>query len=72
MSKNTIDLNTADQTALEQIPGVGPELAAKIILHRKQNGPFRSWEDLKKIPGMHSAIIDTLKQHGITVGRKVA
>lgn len=72
MSKNNIDLNTVDQTELEQIQGVGPEFAAKIIVHRKQNGPFKSWEDLKKIPGMPASMIDTLRQHGVTVGRKVA
>ena len=72
MSKNSVDLNTVDQTTLERIQGVGPSLAAKIIDYREQNGQFKNWEDLKKIPGMSNAMIDTLKHQGVTIDRKAA
>jgi competence protein ComEA len=72
MSKNSVDLNTVDQTTLERIQGVGPTLAAKIIDYRDENGKFKNWEDLKKIPGMSTAMIDTLKQQGVTIERNAA
>ena len=72
MSKNSVDLNTADQVAIERIQGVGPSLAAKIVDYRDQNGPFKTWEDLKKIPGMSAAMIDTLKNQGVTIERRAA
>ena len=72
MSKNSVDLNTVDQTTLERIQGVGPTLAAKIIDYRDENGKFKNWEDLKKIPGMSSAMIDTLKHQGVTIDRRAA
>ena len=72
MSKNSIDINTVDQAGLERIQGVGPSLAAKIIDYRDQNGPFKNWEDLKKIPGMSSSMIETLKHQGITIDRRAA
>jgi competence protein ComEA len=72
VSKKHVDLNTADEKALEQIQGVGPELAVKILIHRKQFGPFKDWEDVKTIPGVPPSTIDTLKHHGVTIGRKVA
>jgi competence ComEA-like helix-hairpin-helix protein len=72
MSKNSVDLNTADQVAIERIQGVGPSLAARIVDYRDQNGPFKNWDDLKKIPGMSTAMIDTLKNQGVTIDRRAA
>jgi competence ComEA-like helix-hairpin-helix protein len=72
MSKNSVDLNTVDQVALERIQGVGPTLAAKVIDYRDENGPFKTWDDVKKIPGMSTAMIDTLQRQGVTIERKAA
>jgi competence protein ComEA len=72
MAKNSVDLNTVDQVALERIQGVGQSFAAKIIDYREQNGPFKTWEDLKQIPGMSAAMIDTLKHQGVTIDRRAA
>lgn len=56
-SKNTnndekININTATQTELETLPGIGPSTALKIIEYRKENGKFNSIEDIKKISGI--------------------
>ncbi|MFK3678908.1 helix-hairpin-helix domain-containing protein [Microbacterium sp. NPDC090218] len=47
-----IDLNTADQAALETLPRIGPALAARIIAWREENGRFRSVDDLLAVPGI--------------------
>ena len=71
MSKN-LDLNTATEQELAGIQGLGRDNAKKIVDYRNQNGVFKSWEDLKRIPGMPTTMLDTLKRQGLTVGGKAA
>jgi competence protein ComEA len=52
-----VDLNTADQKALESLPGIGPALAKKVMAGR----PFKSVDDLSRIKGMTKAKIDAVK-----------
>ena len=52
-----VDLNMADQKALESLPGIGPALAKKIMEGR----PFKSVEDLSRIKGMTKAKIGAVK-----------
>ncbi len=47
-----VDLNAADSGVLESLPGVGPELAARILAWRDANGRFSSVEDLKNVRGI--------------------
>lgn len=47
-----IDINTADETELQKLPGVGPVLAGRIIAHRETVGRFESVEDLLDVPGI--------------------
>jgi competence ComEA-like helix-hairpin-helix protein len=48
----SIDLNSADETLLTLLPGIGPRLAAAMVAWRKENGPFRSAADLEKVRGI--------------------
>ncbi|MFJ4225388.1 helix-hairpin-helix domain-containing protein [Microbacterium sp. NPDC089695] len=52
-----IDLNTADQAALETLPRIGPALAERIIAWRDENGPFRSVDDLLGVPGIGEKLL---------------
>lgn len=47
-----VDLNRADRTALERLPGIGPALADRILEARGRDGPFRAVEDLLTVPGI--------------------
>lgn len=50
-----IDINTATAAQLEEIPGVGPVLAQRIIMYRDQNGGFASVEQLTEVSGIGEA-----------------
>ncbi len=44
-----VELNTASKELLTYVSGVGPSLAAAIVKHRNENGPFESRQSLKKV-----------------------
>lgn len=52
-----IDLNTADQAALETLPRIGPALAERIIAWREENGRFQSVDDLLAVPGIGEKLL---------------
>ena len=56
-----IDLNTADAETLMTLPGIGESKASRIIAWREQYGPFRSAEDLMRIPGIKQSTYNQLK-----------
>jgi competence protein ComEA len=56
-----IDLNTADQAALETLPRIGPALAARILEWREANGRFQSVEDLLAVPGIGEKVLEGLR-----------
>lgn len=60
-SAAALDLNRADAAELEQLPGVGPRLAAAIDAHRRDRGDFRSVDDLRGVPGVGPVMIDKLR-----------
>ena len=47
-----LDLNTATREQLDGLPGIGPELAGRIVEYRRRNGPFREFEDLQMVEGI--------------------
>ena len=56
-----VDLNRADAAALDGLPGIGPALASRILEWRSRNGPFRSVDDLEKVPGIGPAKLERLR-----------
>lgn len=56
-----VNINTADATALETLPGVGPALAARIIAWRDENGPFRSVDELTAVSGIGEKTLDGMR-----------
>lgn len=51
-SDGRININTADSELLQEIPGVGPVTAEKIIQYREENGRFAAPEEIKNVSGI--------------------
>lgn len=70
-TKNTqnrkININTATQTQLETLPGIGPSTAIKIISYRKEKGKFKTIEAIKEVSGIGDSKFEKIKNY-ITVG----
>ncbi len=62
-----VNVNTATQSELESVKGLGPAKAKAIIEYREKNGPFKSVEDLGKVKGFGKASIEKLKNE-LSVG----
>ncbi len=60
-----LDLNQAAAQDLERLPGLGPELARRIILHRQEHGPFQSLEELGQVKGIGPNKLAQLKPYVI-------
>lgn len=60
---SVVNINTATQTELETLPGIGPSLALKIINYRKENGKFSSIEDIKNVSGIGDAKFENIKNY---------
>lgn len=58
-----ININTADQTVLEELPGVGPVTAGAIVAWREEHGQFSSPDELLEVSGIGEATLDKLRPH---------
>lgn len=56
-----ININTATQTELETLPGIGPSTALKIIAYRKEKGKFKTIEEIKDVSGIGESKFNHIK-----------
>jgi competence protein ComEA len=56
-----VDLNRATRTELMAIPGIGPQLAERIVSHREGQGKFARVEDLTHVHGIGDATMNKLR-----------
>ncbi|MGK0553307.1 helix-hairpin-helix domain-containing protein [Macrococcus capreoli] len=62
-NQKVININTAEQSALEEIPGIGEKKAQDIIHYRETNGGFKSIEEIKEIKGIGDKTFEHLKDY---------
>lgn len=55
-----VDLNRATTVQLEELPGVGPVLASRIVEHREANGPFTEVGQLRDVAGIGEKTFQSL------------
>ncbi|MFM7524195.1 MAG: ComEA family DNA-binding protein, partial [Betaproteobacteria bacterium] len=66
-----VDVNSADQAALDGITGVGPATSKAILAEREKNGNFKDWADLeRRVKGVGSRNAVKLSAAGLTVNGK--
>jgi len=63
-----IDVNAASASELAQLPGIGPEMAARLIAFRDANGAFASLDELADVAGMTPRRIDSITPY-LIVGK---
>jgi competence protein ComEA len=63
-----VEVNTADQAALESVKGIGPVHAKAIIDERTKNGPFKDADDLvARVKGIGPKSVKNLEAAGLTI-----
>ena len=68
-----IDINTATAEQLEKgLKGIGPKKAADIVKYREANGPFKSVDDLAKVPGIKGKTLEKVKPMATVGGAEPA
>lgn len=65
-NNSIISINTASESELTTLDGIGPSKAKAIIEYRNANGPFKTIEDIKKVSGIGDAAFEKIKNR-ITV-----
>lgn len=58
---DVIDINKATLDELTSIPGIGPVTAQRIIDFRKENGNFKTVDDLLKVKGIGEKLLDRIR-----------
>jgi competence protein ComEA len=66
-----VNINTANAEELQQVPGIGPATAEKILQMRKSYGAFKSVDDLLAIRGIGKKRLDKMRKY-LTIGKPAA
>ncbi len=56
-----VNINSADEAALESVNGIGRAKAAAIIKYRKDHGPFKTLNELLKVKGIGPNVLNKIK-----------
>jgi competence protein ComEA len=64
-----VNINTATKEELTTLKGVGEKRAQEIINYRTKNGPFKTVDDLDKVPGIGPGIMKQIRSEITTTGK---
>ncbi|WP_321841306.1 ComEA family DNA-binding protein [Paraburkholderia bannensis] len=68
-----VEVNSADETSLESVKGIGPVHAKAIIDERTKNGPFKDADDLvNRVKGIGPKSVQNLEAAGLTINGSFA
>lgn len=56
-----ININVANVTELQEINGIGPTIAQRIVEYRLQNGPFSAIDELQQVRGISSGLVEDIR-----------
>ncbi len=56
----SVNVNTATVEQLQQVKGIGPKTAEKIVVYRQENGNFASLDELQNIRGIGVKSLNTM------------
>ncbi|HZG20610.1 MAG TPA: helix-hairpin-helix domain-containing protein [Herbaspirillum sp.] len=63
-----VDVNKADQAALDGVRGIGPSMSRRILDERQKGGSFKDWSDLQaRVKGIKDKAAAKLSANGLTV-----
>lgn len=57
-----LDINSASESELATLPGIGPALANRIVVYRQQNGKFQNIEAVKKVKGIGDKKFEKIRE----------
>lgn len=58
-----IDVNRASADELATLPRIGPTLASRIVDDRATNGPYRTIDELDRVPGLGPSTVREIRAH---------
>lgn len=67
-ARRVVNINSADAGQLALLPRVGPSVAQRIVQFRKENGPFKSPEDLMLVRGIGEKTFQLIKPYLAVAG----
>ena len=67
-AKPVVNVNTADASQLSMLPRIGMAVAQRVIDYRKQNGPFKTTDELMLVRGIGEKVYAQLKPYVATAG----
>lgn len=65
--KGPMDINRATVQELQQLPGIGPQIAQRIVDHRNLHGPFATAESLTAVRGIGEKTLERIKPHIVVI-----
>ena len=63
MTQGSLDINRATAKDFERLPGIGPQISARIVAYREQNGAFKSIDDITKVRGIGPKTLERLRPY---------